>query len=174
MARDRSPSSSGASNSINSSSECSRRPHSIHIWPIAVASLSARRSLADGVLAMVDHKKNERDSDLEPGAWERFERAVDAAVKSGPKHRATPKGEPAGTEIEELKRLLSKFPDAAVEVHRGLEGGLPLLRAKVVPGATETANGKIVGFELPEWLKTHLSALRARDFDPDEVVGGPG
>jgi hypothetical protein len=26
-----------------------------------------------------------------PDAWERFERAVDAAVKSGPKHRITPK-----------------------------------------------------------------------------------
>lgn len=111
------------------------------------------------------------DEELHPDGWARFERAVDAAVKSGPKHRVAPRQE---TEIEELKRLLSKFPDAAVEVRRGLEGGLPLLRAKVVPGATETANGKIVGFELPEWLKTHLSALRARDFDPDEVVGGPG
>ena len=26
-----------------------------------------------------------------PDAWERFERAVDAAVKGGPKHRITPK-----------------------------------------------------------------------------------
>jgi len=26
----------------------------------------------------------------EPGAWERFEHAVDAAVKSGPKHKTAP------------------------------------------------------------------------------------
>ena len=27
------------------------------------------------------------DIETEPGAWDRFEHAVDAAVKSGPKHR---------------------------------------------------------------------------------------
>jgi len=31
--------------------------------------------------------------DPEPDGWERFERAVDAAVKSGPKHRLAPKAE---------------------------------------------------------------------------------
>jgi hypothetical protein len=30
-------------------------------------------------------------SDLDAGGWARFERAVDAAVKSGPKHRASRK-----------------------------------------------------------------------------------
>ena len=33
-------------------------------------------------------KKSEPDEiETEPGAWDRFEHAVDAAVKSGPKHR---------------------------------------------------------------------------------------
>jgi hypothetical protein len=38
-------------------------------------------------------KSPDKANDLEilPDAWERFERAVDAAVKSGPKHRVTPK-----------------------------------------------------------------------------------
>ena len=33
--------------------------------------------------------KREKPKEIEtdPGAWERFEHAVDAAVKSGPKHR---------------------------------------------------------------------------------------
>jgi hypothetical protein len=31
------------------------------------------------------------DGDSPEAAWSRFERAVDGAVKSGPKHRATPK-----------------------------------------------------------------------------------
>jgi hypothetical protein len=30
-------------------------------------------------------------SELRPDGWERFERAVDAAVKSGPKHRTAKK-----------------------------------------------------------------------------------
>jgi len=29
--------------------------------------------------------------ELEPDAWQRFERAVDAAIKSGPKHRVAKK-----------------------------------------------------------------------------------
>jgi hypothetical protein len=32
-----------------------------------------------------------KDVELQPDAWSRFERAVDAAVKSGPKHREKPK-----------------------------------------------------------------------------------
>ena len=38
-----------------------------------------------------ESKQTKRDKleeiETDPGAWERFERAVDAAVKSGPKHR---------------------------------------------------------------------------------------
>jgi hypothetical protein len=32
--------------------------------------------------------KKEPEFELRPDAWQRFERAVDAAIKSGPKHRA--------------------------------------------------------------------------------------
>ncbi len=32
-------------------------------------------------------KPKSEEIETEPGAWERFEHAVDAAVKSGPKHR---------------------------------------------------------------------------------------
>ena len=44
-------------------------------------------------LGMVNHesKQTKRDKpeeiETDPGAWERFEHAVDAAAKSGPKHR---------------------------------------------------------------------------------------
>jgi hypothetical protein len=43
---------------------------------------------------MVAKKKKpviEPDIELRPDGWERFERAVGAAVKSGPKHRAAAK-----------------------------------------------------------------------------------
>ena len=36
-------------------------------------------------------KSKPEEIETEPGAWERFEHAVDAAVASGPKHRAAPK-----------------------------------------------------------------------------------
>ena len=39
-------------------------------------------------------KPKPEEIETDPGGWERFEHAVDAAVKSGPKHRsksATPK-----------------------------------------------------------------------------------
>ena len=36
------------------------------------------------------HKKPKPEEiEAEPAAWERFEHAVDAAVKSGPKHRTS-------------------------------------------------------------------------------------
>jgi hypothetical protein len=34
-------------------------------------------------------KNGVQEIETRPDGWERFERAVDAAVKSGPKHRAT-------------------------------------------------------------------------------------
>jgi hypothetical protein len=40
---------------------------------------------------MIERKKKDSGIELEPDAWERFERAVDAAVKSGPKHRTKQK-----------------------------------------------------------------------------------
>ena len=42
---------------------------------------------------MTKSPKNPKPEEIEtdPGAWERFEHAVDAAVKSGPKHRIAPK-----------------------------------------------------------------------------------
>ncbi|MGH9354248.1 MAG: hypothetical protein ACRD2G_19135 [Terriglobia bacterium] len=36
-------------------------------------------------------KSKELDVELRPDGWERFEHAVDAAVKGGPKHRVAPK-----------------------------------------------------------------------------------
>jgi hypothetical protein len=35
--------------------------------------------------------KSEPEIELRPDGWERFERAVGAAAKSGPKHRSAPK-----------------------------------------------------------------------------------
>lgn len=34
-------------------------------------------------------KDRKEEIELDPRGWERFERAVDAAVKSGPKHKVT-------------------------------------------------------------------------------------
>jgi hypothetical protein len=33
-------------------------------------------------------REKSKEIELHPDAWARFERAVDAAIKSGPKHRA--------------------------------------------------------------------------------------
>ena len=38
-------------------------------------------------MAKKPHKPKPEEIETDPGAWERFEHAVDAAVKSGPKHR---------------------------------------------------------------------------------------
>ncbi len=38
-------------------------------------------------MAKPPNKPKPEEIETEPGAWERFEHAVDAAVKSGPKHR---------------------------------------------------------------------------------------
>ena len=38
-------------------------------------------------MAKSPKKPKVEEIETEPGAWERFEHAVDAAVKSGPKHR---------------------------------------------------------------------------------------
>jgi hypothetical protein len=39
-------------------------------------------------------KSGKKTDELHEDAWARFERAVDAAVKSGPKHRIKPKKSP--------------------------------------------------------------------------------
>lgn len=45
---------------------------------------------------MSKKRKGEKPEDIEtvPDSWERFERAVDAAIKSGPKHREAPSPKP--------------------------------------------------------------------------------
>ncbi|WP_439574170.1 hypothetical protein [Phreatobacter sp.] len=40
---------------------------------------------------MSDTKKEGEKLDERPDGWDRFERAVDAAIKSGPKHKPAPK-----------------------------------------------------------------------------------
>jgi hypothetical protein len=40
---------------------------------------------------MAKPSKEKQEAEIVPDAWERFERAVDAAIKSGPKHRAAKK-----------------------------------------------------------------------------------
>jgi hypothetical protein len=41
-------------------------------------------------------KEQKPEPEILPDAWERFERAVDAAVKGGPKHRQRPNDERKG------------------------------------------------------------------------------
>jgi hypothetical protein len=50
---------------------------------------------------------NANDAEILPDAWERFERAVDVVIKSGPKHRQR-------TQDERKERLASKG-----RVHKG-------------------------------------------------------
>jgi hypothetical protein len=52
-------------------------------------------------------KRTQTEIELYPDAWARFERAVDAAVKSGPKHRVKPDKKPAGRQ-QTAKRSTSK------------------------------------------------------------------
>ncbi len=42
-------------------------------------------------MAKLRRKLKPEEVETDPGAWKRFEHAVDAAVKSGPKHRVTSK-----------------------------------------------------------------------------------
>jgi hypothetical protein len=39
-------------------------------------------------------KAPQKEIELHPDAWSRFERAVDAAIKSGPQHRKSAKPKP--------------------------------------------------------------------------------
>lgn len=87
-----SPGSSGAKASINSSRSCSSLPHTIHMRPIASASALNVLSLADcrvGFLGMTKKPDAEEQYQSDSDGWARFERAVDAAVKSGPKHKVS-------------------------------------------------------------------------------------
>jgi hypothetical protein len=49
-------------------------------------------------MAKTPKLKND-EIELQPDAWNRFERAVDAAIKSGPKHRVAKKKKTAGRQI---------------------------------------------------------------------------
>ena len=42
-------------------------------------------------MAKPSKKPKPEEIETEPGAWDRFEHAVDAAVKGGPKHRVSPR-----------------------------------------------------------------------------------
>jgi hypothetical protein len=53
------------------------------------------------MVAKKQKPKSEPDIELRPDGWERFERAVGAAVKSGPKHRAV---------LKQSKRKPTKKP----------------------------------------------------------------
>jgi hypothetical protein len=57
------------------------------------------------VMAKSDPKK---DLELRPDGWERFDRAVTAAVKSGPKHRAKPHSEMKGGKKAKKKTVTKK------------------------------------------------------------------
>jgi len=45
-----------------------------------------------------------KDRDLRPDGWQRFERAVDSAVKSGPQHRTAAKPTPAKKKTQAKRR----------------------------------------------------------------------
>jgi len=47
------------------------------------------------------------NAELHNDAWERFERAVDAAVKSGPKHRTKKKPKPKQRRVKPDRERLS-------------------------------------------------------------------
>jgi hypothetical protein len=47
--------------------------------------------------------KDKQEIELEPDAWERFERAVDVVAKSPPQHRTKPKADPKKTKRRKRK-----------------------------------------------------------------------
>lgn len=74
------------------------------------------------------------------------------------------------SEFRELGRLLALYPDATVEINRVLDEGAPFIRAKIGAPVAAGTVGRIVGMELPAWLKAHLHALRARNANPNAVT----
>ena len=50
-------------------------------------------------------QKEAEEIETDPGAWERFEHAVDAAVKGGPKHRTPPKPKKARPKHNKRKKI---------------------------------------------------------------------
>jgi hypothetical protein len=62
-------------------------------------------------------KPKPEEIETEPGAWERFEHAVDAAVKSGPKHREAhkPHDEIVGKNKRKSKRKLKSKPGSGMK-----------------------------------------------------------
>jgi hypothetical protein len=49
-------------------------------------------------------KKTDQEIELRPDGWERFEKAVDAAVKGGPRHRVKPSQKSRGGSKREPRR----------------------------------------------------------------------
>jgi hypothetical protein len=117
--------------------------------------------------------------ELRPDGWERFEHAVDAAVKGGPKHKAAKDRLGTrhlrvssflfdGKSIETLKSILKGLED------RGFNGGLlncHLNVSKPVQGcpARLTGDDGIVGWAV-EVDKNGRSAFVAFDADFNVVV----
>ena len=65
---------------------------------IVASRVSRPDEVAFGMVAPMDKKraatKRPQEIELYSDAWERFERAVDAGVKSGPKHKRAPGKQP--------------------------------------------------------------------------------
>jgi hypothetical protein len=52
----------------------------------------------------MSNARKQREPELHPDAWARFERAVDVVAKSPPQHRVKPKTSPARKKKTPLKR----------------------------------------------------------------------
>jgi hypothetical protein len=63
------------------------------------------------VSAMTTSRKKSEEIETRPDGWQRFEMAVDAAVKSGPKHRPSK----AHVELEEGKTRRAVLAKATVK-----------------------------------------------------------
>lgn len=92
-------------------------------WPMFLSNSSLLCSSSgeggDGVLGdlVMAKKQSEEMAEVEfkPDGWSRFERAVDAAVKSGPKHK---KSDPAPKSLVKTKDR----PASKGRVHKGKSG----------------------------------------------------
>jgi hypothetical protein len=60
-----------------------------HVHKFAKSGVVGSQSSGGGSRAAMTGKPQKEPDGLRPDGWERFERAVDAAVKSGPKHRTS-------------------------------------------------------------------------------------
>ena len=82
--------------------------------------------------------------------------------------RVVPEWRQAVADLRELATCRD-YPDVAKCFDKLIDEGTPLLRANVDHAATEATDNLVVCYELADDLKICLSAIRAGNFQPQNV-----